>query len=79
MASSPGTTFATKHAQIKRDAEEKVDRTAHMTAYNWVKFQVHLSDAGSEATTWSITDSDSAPNYLEGEIYNVTSNEPIWF
>lgn len=60
-------------------AADKVDRAAHMTTDKWVNFQVHLSNGESEGTTCSVTDTDCTPNDLEGDIYDVTSNEQIWF
>ena len=46
-----------------------------MTADKHVGFQVHLSDAETEATTWSIADMDCIANQLEREIYRITWNE----
>jgi len=42
-----------------------------MTADTQVKLLVRLSDAETEATTWSITDTDSAVNQLERVIYGI--------
>jgi hypothetical protein len=50
-----------------------------MTADKCVPFQVCLSDAGIEATTWSIADIDCIVNQLEGEIYGTTSNDQMPF
>jgi len=48
--------------------EEAVDDAANMTADKCVEFRVRLSDAGTEATTWSIADPDSIANQFEREI-----------
>jgi len=50
-----------------------------MTADNRVGFQVHLSDAATEATTWSIAYIDRVANQLESEIYGITTNEQMRF
>jgi hypothetical protein len=43
------------------------------------EFQVRLSNAETEAPTWSIADTDRIVSQLEREIYGITSNEQMWF
>jgi len=64
---------------MKTAAEEEIYGAANMTADKGVEFQVHLSDAETEATTLSIADMDRITNRLEREIYGVTSNEQLSF
>jgi len=42
-------------------------------------FHIHLSDAETEAKTWSWADSECVTNQLEREIYGITSNEQMRF
>jgi len=49
-----------------------------MTTTEGVDIQVLLSNADTEATTWSIADTDSVANLLQKEIYGITSNEQRW-
>jgi len=44
-----------------------------------VEFQVPLSNAETEATTWSVADIDHIVSQLEREIYCITSNEQMRF
>jgi hypothetical protein len=60
-------------------AEEEVYGTVNMSANKREVFQVHLSDAETEAPTWSIADTDRIVSQLEREIYGVTSNEQMRF
>jgi len=78
-ATGPRSTFAKKLAQIKTAPEEAVYEAVNMTANKRVEFQVRLSDAETEATTWSIADKDCIANQLEREIYGITSNEQMRF
>jgi len=50
-----------------------------MSADKRVDFRVHLCDAETEATTWSITDTDRVANRLKREIYGIASNEQMRF
>jgi len=50
-----------------------------MTANRCVEFQVRLSDAETEATSWSIADTDHIVSQLEREIYGIISNEQMRF
>jgi len=44
-----------------------------------VKFQVYLSAAETETTTWSIADTDRIVSKLEREIYGIILNEQMRF
>jgi len=44
-----------------------------------MQFQNRLSDAETEATTWSLADSERVTNQLEREIHVITSNEQMQF
>jgi len=45
-----------------------------MTANMIVAFQVHLFNAGTEATTWSTANMDRVLKKLETECYGIISN-----
>jgi hypothetical protein len=64
-ATGPRSTFAKKLAQMKTAAEEEVYGAVNMTADKREEFQVRLSDAETEATTWSIADTDRIVSQLE--------------
>jgi len=74
-ATGPRSIFAKKLAQIKTAAEEEVCGAVNMTANKRVKFQDRLSDAETEATTWSLADIDHIVSQLEREMYGITLNE----
>jgi len=78
-ATGPRGIFAKNLAQIKTAAKEEVYGAVNMTAGNHVEFQVHLSNAETEATTWSLVDIDRIVSQLEREINGITSNEQIRF
>jgi hypothetical protein len=46
-----------------------------MTAAKRLGFRLGLSDAETEATTWSLADMEPVTIHLEREIYGITSNE----
>jgi len=64
---------------MKIAAKEEVYGAVNMTAPKHVEFQVRLSDAETEATTWSIADMHCIVSQLEREIYGITSNEQMRF
>jgi len=78
-ATGPRSIFAKKLAQLTTAAEEEVYGAVNMTADQGVEFQVCLSDAETEPTTWCLTDIDRVVSQLEREIYGFTSNEHIQF
>jgi hypothetical protein len=50
-----------------------------MTADNHVEFHVHLSNAETEATTWSMADTDRIVSQLAREMSGITSNKHMQF
>jgi len=78
-ATGPRSIFAKKLAQMKTAAEEEVYGAVNMSTDKCVEFQVCLSDAETEATTWSLADIDRIVSQLESEIYGITSNEQMQF
>jgi hypothetical protein len=46
-----------------------------MTANQRLQFQIRLSNAQTDATTWSLADTERVTFQLEREIYGITSNE----
>jgi hypothetical protein len=78
-AIGPRSIFAKKLAQMKTAAEEEANGAVMMTADKRVQFQVSLSDAEIEATTWSIAEEDRVVNQLETEIYGITSKGQMRF
>ena len=78
-ATSPRSTFAKKLAQMKTSAEGDICGAANMTTDKCVEFQVHSSNAETEATTWRIANIDRVANQLEREIYDITLNEEMHF
>jgi len=64
---------------MKTGAEAEVFGAANMTADKGVEFQVCQFDAKTDATTWSIADTDSIANWLEWEIYAITSDKQFHF
>jgi len=62
---------------MKNAAEEEAYGAVNMTTDNRVQFQVCLSSAEIEATTWSIADADRVVNQLESEIYGITSKDQM--
>jgi len=71
-ATGPRSTFAKILAQMKIAAQEDMYRGANMTPNKHVEFQIRLSDAETENTTWSIADPDRVANQLLTEIYGIT-------
>jgi len=64
---------------MKTAAEEEAYGAVNMTGDKSVQFQVYLSDAEIEATTWSSADTDRVVNQLEREIYVITSKDQMRF
>jgi len=78
-ATGPKSKVAKKFSQMKTTAEEGVYGAINMTADKSAEFQVSLSGSGTEATTWSIADTDRIVSHLEREIYGITSHEQMRF
>jgi len=64
---------------MKTTVEEEVHRVVNRTADMHLEFLVSLSDAVTEATTWSITDTDCVADQWESVIYAITSNQQMHF
>jgi len=64
---------------MKAAAEEEAYGAVNMTADKRVQFEVCLSDADMEATTWSIADTDCVVNQLERKIYGITFKDQMRF
>jgi len=78
-ATGPRSILAKKLAQMTTAAGEAAYGPVNMTAHKRVQFQVCLSDAEIEATTWSIADTDHVVNQLGREIYGITSKDQMRF
>jgi hypothetical protein len=74
-ATSPRRIIPEDLALMKTPAEDEVYGAANMTADKRLQFQIRLSDAETEATTWSLADTERVIIQLEREIYSFTSNE----
>jgi hypothetical protein len=79
QATGPRTKFGKSLAQMKTAAEEEVYGSVNMTTDKCVEFQVHLSDAETEAITSSMADRDRIVSQLERDIYSTISNEQMQF
>ena len=66
-------------AQMETAAEGEAYGAVHMTANNRVQCQISISDAGTEAATWSIADTDRIVNQLQREMYGITSKDQMRF
>jgi len=78
-AIGPRSKFAKQLALKKTAAEDEANGAANMTANKRLQFQIRLSDAETEATTWSLAGMERVTNQLEREIYGITLNEQKWF
>jgi hypothetical protein len=74
-ATGPRSKFAKDIALMKVAAEDEAYGAANVTADKRLQFQIRLSDAETEVTTWSLADMERVTNQLEREIYGITSNE----
>jgi len=78
-AIGPRSKVANELAQMKTAAKDEAYGGANMTTDKAMQFQIRLSDAETEATTWSLADTERVTSQLEREIYGITSNEQKWF
>jgi len=60
-------------------ANEEVYCAANRTTNKCVECQVRLSNAETEATAWTITDTDRIVNQLQSDIYGITATEQMLF
>jgi hypothetical protein len=74
-ATGPRSKLAKQLALMKTATKDKAYGAANMTADEQLPFQICLSEAESDATTWSLADTEPVTNQMEREIYGVTSNE----
>jgi len=73
-ATGAGNKFAKVLVPKKNAAQDKAYWAAPMTADKRLHFRICLSDAETEAMTWSLADTERVTNQLEREIYGITSN-----
>jgi len=78
-ATGPRSTFAKELALKTAATEDEAYRAANMTADKRLQFGLRLSDAETEATTWSLADTEHVTNQVEREIYGITLNEQKQF
>jgi len=74
-ALAPRSKLAEDLALMKAATEDEAYGAANMTADKQLQFQIRLSDAEAEATTWSFANTEQVTNQLEREIYGITWNE----
>jgi hypothetical protein len=75
MATHTRCKFA-KEFDLKTTAtEDKAYGAAKMTANMRLQFRITLSTGETDATTWSLADSERVTNLLESELCGITSNE----
>jgi len=75
MATGCRSIFAQHHALMKTTVENNAYGVAKVTANKRLQFQNCLSDAESEATTWSLSETERVTDQLERVLYGITSNE----
>jgi hypothetical protein len=78
-STGPRSIFSTQLALIKTAAEDEDYGAANMSADKWLQSQIRLSDVETEATTWSLADTELVTIQLEREICGITSNEQMRF
>jgi len=74
-ATSPRSKFAKDLSLMKAAAEDEAYGAANMTADKRLQFQILLSDAETDATTWSLADTERVTTQLERKNFGITSNE----
>jgi thiaminase len=74
-ATGPRSKFAKELGLKKTASKDEAYRAANMTPNKQLQFHIRLSDAETEATTWSLADTERVTNQLEREIYGITLNE----
>ena len=78
-ATGPRSKFAKELALMKTTAEEEAHGAANMSTNKRLQFQIRLSEAKIDATTWSLADTERITNQLQREINGIASNEQRWF
>jgi hypothetical protein len=61
---------------MKRSADDEAYRAVHTTTIKLMQWQICLSDAEFEPTTWSSVDKDCFVHQVAREIYCITSKDP---
>jgi len=74
-ATSPRNKFGKDLALMKAAADDEAYGAANRTTDKQLQFQIRISDAETEATPWSLADTERVTKQLEREIYGITSNE----
>jgi len=64
-ATGPRCKLANEHSVMKTAANDKAYEMANMSSNKRLQFQVRLSDAETEATTWSLADTEQVTNQLD--------------
>jgi hypothetical protein len=64
---------------MKTAAEDKAYVAADLTANKGVPFQICLSYAETQDTSWYLADTERLTKQVEREIYNITSNDQMRF
>jgi len=72
---SPRSKFTKELALMKTAAEDEPYGATNMTTDKPLQFQVRLSDAETEGTTWSLADTKRVTNQREREMCAIISNE----
>ena len=71
-ATGPRSELAEDLAQTKAATEDEAYGAANMTIDKRLEFLLRLSDTETEATTWSLADTERVTIQLEREIYSIT-------
>jgi len=75
----PRSVFAKQHTLLKTAVKDNTYGVANITIDNQLQFQIRLSDAETDSTTWSLADPGHVTIQLEKEIYIITLNEQKQF
>jgi len=76
-ATGPRSIFARQLILTQTAADDEAYRAVNMTAEKRLQFQNRLSDAVTEAPTWSLADAEHITIQLDREIYGITSNKQM--
>jgi hypothetical protein len=72
---NPGRICTSVLALRQTATKNEAPRAANITADERLEFQVCISNAETEALTWSLADTEQVIDQLEREIYGITLNE----
>jgi hypothetical protein len=79
VATGPRSQFATHLTPMKTAVEEVVCGVVNITTSKRLECLVRLSDAETEAITWSIADMEYVANQMQREICGVTASGQMRF